>query len=87
MRPFNMTITNIPGPQFPMYLLESEMLANYPMVPLWAQHGLGIALFSYNGKLLWGIHADYDTLPDSDLFLRFIHDSFAELRDLEAPAA
>jgi len=87
MRPFNMTITNIPGPQFPMYLLESEMLANYPMVPLWAQHGLGIALFSYNGRLLWGIHADYDTLPDSDLFLRFIHDSFAELRDLEAPAA
>ncbi|HLF43989.1 MAG TPA: WS/DGAT domain-containing protein, partial [Acidimicrobiia bacterium] len=87
MRPFNMTITNIPGPQFPMYLLESEMLANYPMVPLWAQHGLGIALFSYNGRLLWGIHADYDTLPDSDLFLRFIHDSFAELRDLEVPAA
>jgi WS/DGAT/MGAT family acyltransferase len=87
MRPFNMTITNIPGPQFPMYLLESEMLANYPMVPLWAQHGLGIALFSYNGRLLWGIHADYDTLPDSELFLRFIHDSFAELRDLEAPAA
>ncbi|MEA1903590.1 MAG: wax ester/triacylglycerol synthase family O-acyltransferase, partial [Actinomycetota bacterium] len=54
LRPFNMTVTNIPGPQFPMYLLESQMLANYPMVPLWAQHGVGIALFSYNGKLLWG---------------------------------
>jgi WS/DGAT/MGAT family acyltransferase len=87
MRPFNMTVTNIPGPQFPMYLLESEMLANYPMVPLWAQHGLGIALFSYNGRLLWGIHADYDTLPDSDVFLRAIHQAFAELRDLEVPAA
>jgi len=87
VRPFNMTVTNIPGPQFPMYLLESEMLANYPMVPLWAQHGLGIALFSYNGRLLWGIHADYDTLPDSDVFLLAIHDAFAELRDLEVPAA
>ncbi|MDP9493916.1 MAG: WSD1 family O-acyltransferase, partial [Actinomycetota bacterium] len=87
MRPFNMTVTNIPGPQFPMYLLESEMLANFPMVPLWAQHGLGIALFSYNGRLLWGIHADYDTLPDSDAFLQAIHDAFAELRDLEVPAA
>ena len=87
MRPFNMTVTNIPGPQFPMYLLESEMLANYPMVPLWAQHGLGIALFSYNGRLLWGIHADYDTLPDSERFLRAIHDAFAELRDLKVPAA
>jgi WS/DGAT/MGAT family acyltransferase len=87
MRPFNMTVTNIPGPQFPMYLLEAEMLANYPMVPLWAQHGLGIALFSYNGRMLWGIHADYDTLPDADVFLKAIHDAFAELRDLEVPAA
>jgi len=86
MRPFNMTVTNIPGPQFPMYLLEAEMLANYPMVPLWAQHGLGIALFSYNGRMLWGIHADYDTLPDADVFLKAIHDAFAELRDLEVPA-
>jgi WS/DGAT/MGAT family acyltransferase len=86
MRPFNMTVTNIPGPQFPMYLLEAEMLANYPMVPLWAQHGLGIALFSYNGRMLWGIHADYDTLPDADVFLKAIHGAFAELRDLEVPA-
>lgn len=84
MRPFNMTVTNIPGPQFPMYLLESEMIANYPMVPLWAQHGLGIALFSYNGRMLWGIHADYDTLPDSDRFLVAIQESFRELRDLPA---
>jgi WS/DGAT/MGAT family acyltransferase len=87
MRPFNMTVTNIPGPQFPMYLLEAEMLANYPMVPLWAQHGLGIALFSYNGRMLWGIHADYDTLPDSDVFLKAIHASFDELRELEVPSA
>ena len=84
MRPFNMTVTNIPGPQFPMYLLESEMIANYPMVPLWAQHGVGVALFSYNGRLLWGIHADYDTLPDSDRFLDAIQESFRELRELPA---
>jgi WS/DGAT/MGAT family acyltransferase len=84
IRPFNMTVTNIPGPQFPMYLLESEMIANYPMVPLWTQHGLGIALFSYNGRLLWGIHADYDTLPDSDRFLAAIQESFRELREASA---
>jgi WS/DGAT/MGAT family acyltransferase len=82
IRPFNMTVTNIPGPQFPMYLLESEMLANYPMVPLWSQHGIGIALFSYNGRLLWGIHADYDTLPDSDRFLAAIQASYRELQAL-----
>lgn len=84
IRPFNMTVTNIPGPQFPMYLLESQMLANYPMVPLWAQHGIGVALFSYNGRLMWGIQADYDTLPDSDVFIQAIHASFQELVDLLA---
>ncbi len=82
LRPFNMTVTNIPGPQFPLYLLESEMIANYPMVPLWRQHGLGIALFSYNGRLLWGIHADYDAVPDTDRFLRAIQESTKELWDL-----
>ncbi len=82
LRPFNMTVTNIPGPQFPMYLLGAQMLASYPMVPLWAQHGVGIALFSYNGRLLWGIQSDYDTLPDSADFVACIHRSFNELVDL-----
>jgi diacylglycerol O-acyltransferase / wax synthase len=82
LRPFNMTITNVPGPQFPMYLLDAEMKANYPLVPLWSQHGLGVALFSYNGELLWGIHADYDAVPDSDRFVAALHASAQELRDL-----
>lgn len=84
LRPFNMTVTNIPGPQFPMYLLESRMLANYPMVPLWAQHGVGVALFSYDGTLYWGIQADYDALPDSEEFIACLQAAFAELRDLAA---
>jgi len=84
LRPFNMTVTNIPGPQFPMYLLGAQMQANYPMVPLWAQHGVGIALFSYNGRLLWGLQADYDALPDTDMFLESIHASFKELQELAA---
>lgn len=87
IRPFNMTVTNIPGPQFPMYLLQSQMLANYPMVPLWAQHGIGVALFSYNGKLSWGVQADYDAVPDSDAFIEKIHDAFEELRSQAANAA
>ena len=80
MRPFNMTVTNIPGPQFPMYLLESKMIANFPIVPLWSQHGLGIALFSYDGRLLWGIHADYDSLADSGNLITSIHASLDELK-------
>lgn len=75
VRPFNMTVTNVPGPQFPMYLLESKMLANYPIVPLWAQHGLGVALFSYDGRLLWGVQGDYDALADIDAFVESIHHS------------
>ncbi len=86
MRPFNMTVTNVPGPQFPMYLLEAKMLANFPIVPLWQQHGVGIALFSYDGRLLWGIHADYDTLPDTAGFIASIHHSFGLLQNAAASA-
>jgi len=67
LRPFNLTITNVPGPQIPLYLLGARMLANYPMVPLWASHGLGFALFSYDGRLAWGLAADFDLVPDVDL--------------------
>jgi WS/DGAT/MGAT family acyltransferase len=79
MRPFNLTVTNVPGPQFPMYLLEAPMLANYPIVPLWSQHGLGLALFSYNGTLDWGIHADFDAVPDTNAITSAIRHSVDEL--------
>ena len=79
MRPFNLTVTNVPGPQFPMYLLEAEMLANYPIVPLWSQHGLGLALFSYNGNLEWGIQADFDAFPDVEEVTSAIKQSTNEL--------
>ena len=79
MRPFNLTVTNVPGPQFPMYLLEAEMLANFPIVPLWSQHGLGLALFSYNGTLEWGIQADFDAFPDVEAVTAAIKESTDEL--------
>ncbi|NIT98484.1 MAG: DUF1298 domain-containing protein, partial [Actinobacteria bacterium] len=61
-RPFNMTVTNVPGPQFPLYLLGSRLLATYPLVPLWEGHGAGVALFSYAGTLYWGFNADWDVV-------------------------
>jgi WS/DGAT/MGAT family acyltransferase len=79
IRPFNLTVTNVPGPQFPMYLLEARMLANFPIVPLWSQHGLGLALFSYDGKLQWGIHADFDAIPDTDRLADAIREATEEL--------
>jgi WS/DGAT/MGAT family acyltransferase len=78
-RPFNMTVTNVPGPQFPIYLLGAKMEAHYPLVPLWEGHGIGIALFSYNGSVFWGFNADYDIVPDLDLFIASIESSFKEL--------
>jgi WS/DGAT/MGAT family acyltransferase len=79
MRPFNLTVTNVPGPRFPMYLLEAKMTATYPIVPLWSQHGLGLALFSYDGRLLWGIHADFDAFPDIERVAKAIQIATAEL--------
>ncbi|HSF85225.1 MAG TPA: wax ester/triacylglycerol synthase family O-acyltransferase [Acidimicrobiia bacterium] len=80
-RPFNMTVTNVPGPQFPLYLLEAKLLSTYPLVPLWSGHGAGIALFSYDGTLFWGLNADWDVVPDVDVLATAIAASFAELVD------
>jgi len=80
VRPFNMTVTNVPGPQFPLYLLESRMLASYALVPLWQAHGVGIALFSYAGTVYWGFNADYDIVPDVDVLVGAMRASFEELR-------
>jgi diacylglycerol O-acyltransferase / wax synthase len=63
-RPYNVVVTNVPGPQFSTYFLGAETRAVYPVVPLNRNQALGIALFSYNGKLFWGFNADWDALPD-----------------------
>ena len=78
-RPFNMTVTNVPGPQFPLYLLEARMLSQYPLVPLWQSHGIGVALFSYDGRVHWGFNADWDVVPDVDRFVSAIEAAFQEL--------
>jgi diacylglycerol O-acyltransferase / wax synthase len=83
-RYFNLVVTNVPGPQFPLYLLGRRMRAIYPAVPLARNQALGIAIMSYNGRLGFGLLADYDAMPD-------LHDVADDLRDaladLEAAAA
>src|SRR5207245_520753 len=78
--PFNLVVTNVPGPQVPLYLLGARMLDNYGQVPLTDFLGLGIVLFSYAGTLCWGFTADWDLVPDVTEFVAGIEASFAELR-------
>jgi WS/DGAT/MGAT family acyltransferase len=84
-RPFNMTVTNVPGPQFPLYLAGSEMLATYPLVPLWQSHGAGIAMFSVRGMIDIGINMDRDLIPDATLLRGYLQDSLEELAAAAPP--
>ena len=61
---FNLVITNVPGPQFPLYLLGRRLEVLYPVVPLAQRQALGIAVMSYDGHLGFGLLGDYDALPD-----------------------
>jgi diacylglycerol O-acyltransferase len=78
-RSFNVVITNVPGPQQPVYLLGARMLAIHPLVPLAFNQALGIALFSYDGVLFWGINSDWDALPDVHDLAGFIDEEFESL--------
>jgi diacylglycerol O-acyltransferase len=61
---FNLVVTNVPGPQFPLYLLGRRLEVLYPVVPLAQRQALGIAVMSYDGHLGFGLLGDYDALPD-----------------------
>jgi hypothetical protein len=77
-----MVITNVPGPQIQLYLLGSRLAEIYPQVPLFYNQGLGVALFSYAGKLCWGVAADSELVPDVHDLIRCVQESFAELLTL-----
>ncbi|HYB98079.1 MAG TPA: wax ester/triacylglycerol synthase family O-acyltransferase [Candidatus Limnocylindrales bacterium] len=78
--PFNLVVTNVPGPQVPLYMLGARMRDNHGFVPLLDGLCLGIVLFSYAGQLFWGLTADWDLIPDLHDFVEDIEESFAELR-------
>jgi len=78
--PVNMIVTNVPGPQFPLYMVGARLLGLYPLVPLLPGCGLGVALFSYEGKLCWGFNADYELVPDLAAFVDDVRVAFENLR-------
>jgi diacylglycerol O-acyltransferase / wax synthase len=78
-RLFNLIVTNVPGPQFPLYLLGREMERIVPVAFLPENHALAIAIMSYNGKVDFGLLADYDAMPDLEAFGGHLEQSLAEL--------
>jgi WS/DGAT/MGAT family acyltransferase len=65
-RLFNLLVTNVPGPQFPLYALGRELLDLFPVAFLPRNHGLAVAIMSYNGGMDFGLLGDYDAMPDLD---------------------
>jgi diacylglycerol O-acyltransferase len=78
-RPFNLVVTNVPGPQFAIYALGSRMTACYPLVPLYENQALGIALFSYDGRIYCGFNADWDAVPDLHELVEAVEEEFGAL--------
>ncbi len=79
-RMFNLVVTNVPGPQIPLYVLGRQLQALYPMVPLAENTALGVAIMSYNGQLNFGLTADRDALSDVGVLADELGESIAELR-------
>ena len=80
----NMVVTNVPGPPVPIYMLGARMLEVFPVVPLAAKQGLGVALFSYDDRLFWGFNSDWDAVPDLHDFVEDVEEEFARLQALAA---
>ncbi|MEO7132543.1 MAG: wax ester/triacylglycerol synthase family O-acyltransferase [Dermatophilaceae bacterium] len=79
-RLYNVMITNVPGPQSPLYAGEAKMLSTYPVTPLAKGQGLSIGVTSYNGGVYYGLNADRDAMPDVDVLAQSIVDSLRELK-------
>jgi putative sterol carrier protein len=80
--PFNVTITNVPGPQMPLYLRGHKILSIFGLTPVLDGFGLIIASFSYNGLVSLTTTSDAKTMPDADKFSRYIRESANELEEI-----
>ncbi|HEY2161678.1 MAG TPA: WS/DGAT domain-containing protein, partial [Solirubrobacteraceae bacterium] len=76
---FNVVVTNVPGPQFPLYMLSRRLDSIFPLVPLAKNTALGIALMSYDGQLDFGLSADFDALPDVEILAEEIESCIDEM--------
>ena len=80
-RLFNLLVTNVPGPQFPLYMLGRELRDLFPIAFLPRHHALAVAIMSYNGSMDFGLLGDYDAMHDLDGFGEMVDDSLREMID------
>jgi len=78
-RLFNLLVTNIPGPQVPLYVLGREIVEAYPVAVLPRDHALAVAILSYNGRVNFGLLGDHDALPELDVLAGWVDEEVAEL--------
>jgi diacylglycerol O-acyltransferase len=78
-RLFNLVITNVPGPQFPLYASGAKMLEMFPVLPLAAGQAMSIGLTSYDGGVYFGLNADRDLMHDVEVVGSLIEESLSEL--------
>ncbi len=77
----NLVVTNVPGPQFPMYLAGAEMVETYPVPPLMPGFSMAVGITSYDGAVYYGITADRDALPDIEVLGQCVREALDELVD------
>jgi WS/DGAT/MGAT family acyltransferase len=78
-RMFSLVVTNVPGPQVPLYAAGARMTEMFPILPLWSGQALSIALTSYNGGVFFCVNADRDAVRDADMVAQLVEESLAEL--------
>jgi hypothetical protein len=79
-QPFiNLIVTNVPGPQFPLYMMGARLLEAFPIVPLTRNLTVVVGILSYDGTLHFGLWADRDAFTDLEVFAGGIDDAFSEL--------
>jgi hypothetical protein len=76
---FNVTISNVPGPNFPLYSAGARMVAMYPLGPILDGGALNITCMSYMGAMYFGLNADHDAVPDVDDIANYLNDALGEL--------
>src|SRR5947207_11740213 len=79
---FNVVVTNVPGPQFPLYLHGRELRDTFPVVPLAPNQALGIAIMSYNGRINFGVLGDWDAMHDVDDLAKDLRAAIQELAEV-----